>query len=833
MAPTALAIACAALLLVAAGAVVPATTFIRNPATGLLARSGPDRVLVDIPSGADDHKYCGLALDTDDSRVFWSDGTAVHRAALDGSGQEVVVPTSGVVMTVIGGVNFGKAANELLAIKIRGVACDSIHWWSSRLVGCATIDATINADGLSVHDVKITARDGGTSLTATTSQAVAENRVLQGYSAPLVASVRRVTRSAAPAELAFKPAQDGTGAEATGPSKLQRCWTLAAQFRNTCPGAPVSAAVSVADMTGTQVTCSGVGECPVGGVVGDDGSCSWWRRLCVTCRDDAGTVRVRVQSNGLPDHCFGSPHQAPAPLDIDYEVEFDADVDDPAHAPTTGAEIDALLCDLQRTADANVPASLGFTKLGATDLTTTVGVALNGVPMLNGLSADGVDPFYPPAAFGGASGFAAEAVDQCVAHPTAQGAYHAHMMSPCLFDGGVDGTKPCTPAAGCADVKSHALAGYAGKRAVTAVGISKDGHQVLGPYDASGELWQGVDVCNGRDVDGSYSFVATTTFPYFSGCFGGGNHPGYSPSCSANAAEYAPSVSDEEQAAEAAAAAVGPRLFWSDHVTGLVVSTDPDGGTFKVLATGAFEVFGLAYDAGSGASGSLLYSNADTGEIVAVDLASAVDMQDTQALSGADVARVVLAKPGGTVVLSGLDRPRGIAVDAPNGMMYFTEASGRIYRARVDGRNLEANPLRPAVYARLLLERGSTARMDGIAVTQGADGSFPKSIYWTETNTNSVWRASVYGSSPQRIAGSRKETVWPRAICLLHEAGNAYAPDAHLFWTQYLGRIHRASGSGAGRVAIVDTLSGASGYRLLESEIKATQEAHSHFFNAD
>lgn len=827
-------LSCVILVNAFAGARGAATTFIRNPLTGRLARSGPDRVLVDVPSGAHDTKYCGLAVNTDDSLVYWSDGTQIRSAGYDGTDESVVIPATGVVLHVIGGVNFGDSAAELSSIEIRGVACDSIHWWSSKLIGCATIDATINGGGdIDTHDVVVSAR-GARSLTATNSQVHAEHRQAQGYRAPLVASVRSVLRSGAPAELAFKPELDGTGAEPAGPSKLQQCWGVAAAFRNTCSSAPVSPAATVSSMDGEDVTCSGVGMCPAGGVADPgSGACTWTRRLCVSCHDDAGTVRIRVQTNGLPDVCYSSPHEPLQPLDIDFEVEFDAAQGDALHQPETLAEVDDLLCDLQRTADSKIPEDLGFENHGTSQLGTTFGISLSGVPFLNGLSADSVDPFYPPASFGGESGFEAEEVDQCVGHPTPDGAYHTHMMSPCLFDDTVDGTQACVPSAGCADVKSHALAGYANHRDVTTIGIAKDGRKILGPYDSTGELWQGVDVCGGRLVDDSYSFVATTTFPYFGACFGGGNYPEHAPSCTANGAVYSPTSAMEEEAAEAAAAVVGARLFWSDHTNGLVMSSTPSGADVKVLATGAFEVFGLAYDAGTGVSGSLLYTNADTGEIVSIDLAGAADMLDTQALSGTDTPRVTTSAPGGTVVLRGLDRPRGIAVDAPNGLMYFTEASGRIFRARTDGRNMESNPLRPAVYARLLLERGSTARMDGIAVTQGQDGTFPRSIYWTETNTNSVWRASVFGSMPTKISGAHKDMVWPRAIVLRHEAGNDYDTDEHLFWTQYLGRVQRAAGDGSGRVAIVDELTGAAGYHELETEVRTAYDKRTHFFNAD
>ena len=55
------------------------------------------------------------------------------------------------------------------------------------------------------------------------------------------------------------------------------------------------------------------------------------------------------------------------------------------------------------------------------------------------------------------------------------------------------------------------------------MGIAKDGHLILGPYNEDGELWScsEYDACNGTFLsDGSYAYVSTTTFPYTVGCFG-------------------------------------------------------------------------------------------------------------------------------------------------------------------------------------------------------------------------------------------------------------------------------------------------------------------------
>ena len=59
----------------------------------------------------------------------------------------------------------------------------------------------------------------------------------------------------------------------------------------------------------------------------------------------------------------------------------------------------------------------------------------------------------------------------------------------------------------------------------TAMGLAKDGHIIVGPYNSSGELWScdDHDACNGVFLaDNSYAYAMTYTFPYVVGCFGPG-----------------------------------------------------------------------------------------------------------------------------------------------------------------------------------------------------------------------------------------------------------------------------------------------------------------------
>ena len=94
-------------------------------------------------------------------------------------------------------------------------------------------------------------------------------------------------------------------ADETYTNTLASCLDFAAQFDNTCDDLTTKKSFSAVDSE--TVTCSSVGQCPVGGSENGD-NCSWERKLCVSCYEDSDSiVKVRAQTNGLPNHCYNSP----------------------------------------------------------------------------------------------------------------------------------------------------------------------------------------------------------------------------------------------------------------------------------------------------------------------------------------------------------------------------------------------------------------------------------------------------------------------------------------------------------------------------------------------
>jgi len=70
-----------------------------------------------------------------------------------------------------------------------------------------------------------------------------------------------------------------------------------------------------------------------------------------------------------------------------------------------------------------------------------------------------------------------------------------------------------------------------------AIGLAKDGHIIVGPYNSDGELFEcdDHDVCNGVFLsDNSYAYVATQRFPYVIGCWGPAPKQVHKATCSKN-----------------------------------------------------------------------------------------------------------------------------------------------------------------------------------------------------------------------------------------------------------------------------------------------------------
>ena len=310
-------------------------------------------------------------------------------------------------------------------------------------------------------------------------------------------------------------------------NSLADCQAVAAAFQTTIN----YTANNIMSTTGVNVTCSASGVVCPGQTI--NGVCVWQRKLSAVCRNASGVIKIRIQTNGLPPRCASVPMGSFSELNVDFEVNFNPDVD--VNSPNTNlntvSALSQTICVL--TYSSTVPSASGFANYGTTNVNTVTGVSVDGVVIFSSDSIDNVDPFFPPA------GFTAERVDSCLAHCQVAGVYHYHIASECMVNPPSGAITSCTANTNCnANIATYAISSFSSYQTKTVIGIAKDGHIVYGPYLSAGtRVTSGFDICNGmfHDSTGNYAYFATSTYPYLVGCFGPGNYPSFGVNCSTNA----------------------------------------------------------------------------------------------------------------------------------------------------------------------------------------------------------------------------------------------------------------------------------------------------------
>ena len=73
---------------------------------------------------------------------------------------------------------------------------------------------------------------------------------------------------------------------------------------------------------------------------------------------------IKVQTNGIPNHCFTSTVNQAEPFEVEWEVKWQADTTNVTGVESTVADsskaTDEILCDIQRTSQTNIPAASGY-----------------------------------------------------------------------------------------------------------------------------------------------------------------------------------------------------------------------------------------------------------------------------------------------------------------------------------------------------------------------------------------------------------------------------------------------------------------------------------------
>ena len=320
-------------------------------------------------------------------------------------------------------------------------------------------------------------------------------------------------------------------------NSLDDCAEFAALWSNSCGGTDEDAVYD----KDTNWETSGAGVTTSNCSTGDDiqarepdtadgnfvDSYSVFARNCITCRENVdGEILIRVQTNNMPKHCYGSSDNSSNPhtKKIDFETLWNPDVlgyknvsnDDVASEAAT----DSLLCD--NSWSSTMASTSIFTDTSSDSIDSFVGLMMDNVMIANALTSDNEDALTE---------YASD-MDFCLSYADSNNFIKYHTMTSCWGSQASTSDVPplCSQANDDKCVRQPVT--FAAKNFTstdlpyeTPIGIAKDGHIIVGPYNEDGELWgcDDHDVCNGVFLsDNSYAYVVTYTFPYVAGCWGPG-----------------------------------------------------------------------------------------------------------------------------------------------------------------------------------------------------------------------------------------------------------------------------------------------------------------------
>jgi len=169
-----------------------------------------------------------------------------------------------------------------------------------------------------------------------------------------------------------------------------------------------------------------------------ESTCTHVAFTCVTCKEVQGIVKIRVQSNNMPQMCWqtstGNPNVASYQI-VDFSVTWNKDmtgvVNYPASSWSTQDDTTNILCDISRTNEANLPADINYSENGSSiGMQTVAGFGRTNIALYNGLAAGNADAVLTELS----------SMDKCVSHAPKQGVQHAHSITPCMNGGGITGS---------------------------------------------------------------------------------------------------------------------------------------------------------------------------------------------------------------------------------------------------------------------------------------------------------------------------------------------------------------------------------------------------------
>lgn len=188
---------------------------------------------------------------------------------------------------------------------------------------------------------------------------------------------------------------------------------------------------------------------------------------------------------------------------------------------------------------------------------------------------------------------------------------------------------------------------------------------------------------------------------------------------------HALAVNDNNLNRVSAATTMEQWLYWSNSADGKIYRSSLDSNRIEVVQDNVWGVRGLALGGGVDATDAitvspstyLYFTQESKGTIARVSLDSfASSSRRDQQLP---------PRPPREILLKGLDSPRGLALDSKTRVLYFTEKTGRIYKATATAPSSTSRPtdattadikVGPVLTALRVVTVSDLTRLDGVAV---------------------------------------------------------------------------------------------------------------------
>ena len=267
------------------------------------------------------------------------------------------------------------------------------------------------------------------------------------------------------------------------------CSKFTENFPNTCPRqTDWEKTTNFDDIPLADKVCQNIEGIKCVGIQ-QNNACVLKRQLCVQCyvfnENGKQKVRIRVQSNSVPNHCYQlEQHMYYDVRKIDFSVDWLPEMGQSNVLVDTQTRLNKQLCNKNAADDARIPSYVKYENHGD-KLDDVWGISITGAIFATAVSDDSVDPFYP-SAYGSYIKdveLLKKNVDWCLASTNGNRMFNYKVATSCIPQREQNEVKSLPMNK---PMKEMILDSWKDYPFRTVIGIAKDGRPILSPYHSGG-----------------------------------------------------------------------------------------------------------------------------------------------------------------------------------------------------------------------------------------------------------------------------------------------------------------------------------------------------------